>query len=230
MEGFVCLEKMEKLESFSPDDINFKEFVLKDIEPFPGYYSLTPQASDVQKPKYVFAGLKQGRACYEDEILRAFFAFRNKINYPLDANFGRFLIFNQFKPCIRIKVNDFEHVPEIIEHFKHEDLQFEPYKKFPATDTHIKVRKYNTFVEYEKGIFTGDDSDHYYIHVPVHHKWDDFTKIILTVKNSSNFTQFDAAQTSLYLKNEIVEFVRIYTKTFKREDFLRLKEEILKRI
>ncbi len=230
MEGFVCLEKMEKLESFSPGELKLKEFVLKDIEPFPGYYSQTPHVSDVHKPKYVFASVKQGKACYEDEILRAYYAIRDKIKYPFDANFGRFLIFNKFRPCIRIKVNDFEHVPEIIDYFKHEGIEFEPYEKFPATETHIKVRKYNTFIEYDKDIYTGDDPDHYYIHVPVHHKWDDFTRIINSVKNSSNYGSFDAAQTSLYLKNEIVEFIRIYTKSFEKTDFIRLKIDLLKRL
>jgi hypothetical protein len=230
MEGFVCLEKIEKLETFTHGDIKLKEFVLEGIDPFPGYYCDTPQNYDNQKPKYVFVGLKQGRACYEDEILRAFFSIRGKVSYSFEANFGRFLVFNKFKPCVRIKVKDFIHVPEIIELLKNAGVQFEPYEKFPASETHIKVRKYNTFVEITKGVYTGDDPDHYYIKVPVHLKWDDFETLIHSVKNSMDFGLFDAAQTSLYLKNEIVEFVRIYTKSFKKNDFACLKDEILKRM
>ena len=230
MEGFVCLEKIEKLETYAHGDIKLKEFVLKGIDPFPGYYFDTLQNIDDQKPKYVFAGLKQGKTCYEDDILRAFYSFRHKLNYSVEANFGRFRIFNKFRPCIRIKINDFTHVPEIIDRFKIAGVEFEPYEKFPAAETHIKVRKYNTFDEILKDVYTGDDPDHYYIKVPVHLKWDDFATLILSVKNSKEFGLFDAALTSLYLKNEIVEFVRIYTKSFKKNDFSCLKDEILKRM
>ena len=230
MKGFVCLEKQEKLIPFNFGDVKLKELVLTDANPFPGYYSETPGDPDSSKPKFVFVAMKQGKGCYEDDVLRATYSLKQKLNFDFDANYGRFLIFNNMKPCIRFRVNDYANVPEIIENFKNEGINFEPTKKVTPYDSNIKIRKYLTLTEIEKDIFSGDESDHYFIRIPKHLKWKEFVKLILSVRSSGDFGLFDAAQTSLYLKDEIIEFVRIYTKSFKDKDFKILKEELLKRL
>lgn len=230
MKGFVCLEKQEKLIPFTFGDIKLKELVLTDINPFPGYYSETPGDTDGLKPKFVFVAMKQGEGCYEDEVLRATCSIKQKLSFDFDANFGRFLIFNTMKPCIRFKVEDYASVPEIIENFKNEGIRFESAKKVTPYESNIKIRKYLTFKKIEEDIYTADDADHYYLKIPKHLKWKDFVDLILSVRGSGDFGVFDAAQTSLYLKDEIIEFVRIYTKSFKNEDFIILKEELIKRL
>ena len=85
-----------------------------------------------------------------------------------------------------------------------------------------------TFTHFAEAVYTGDKENHYYIKVHKKQKWAEFEKLILSIKGSKEFGTFDAAQTSLYVKNEIIEFVRIYTKSFKKDDFLKLKDEILK--
>lgn len=230
MKGFVCLEKQEKLIPFTFGDIKLKELVLTDSNPFPGYYSETPGDPDGSKPKYVFVAMKQGKGCYEDDVLRATCSIKKKLNFDFEANYGRFLIFNSMKPCIRFKVSDYANVPEIIEHFIVEGIQFEPAKKVSPYESNIKIRKYLTFNKIEEDIYSGDEKNHYFIRIPKHLKWKDFVELIISVRSSGDFGLFDAAQTSLYLKDEILEFVRIYTKSFNDEDFKVLKEELLKRL
>ena len=230
MKGFVCLEKQEKLVPFTFGNVKLKELVLSDVNPFPGYYSETPGDPDGSKPKFLFIAIKQGVGCYEDEVLRATYSLKQKLNFNFEANYGRFLILNTMKPCIRIRVDDYAIVPEIIENFKKEGIIFEPAKKITPYESNIKIRKYLTLKEISEDIFSGDDADHYYIKIPKHLKWKDFVDLITSVRSSGDFGLFDAAQTSLYLKNEIIEFVRIYTKSFKNEDFKVLKEELLKRL
>ena len=84
-----------------------KELVLTDVDPFPGYYSETP-GSDSLKPKMVFVAMKQVGGMYEDLILRAGLSIKEKANYKFEVNYGRFLLFNKMKPCVRIKIDDFE--------------------------------------------------------------------------------------------------------------------------
>lgn len=227
MEGFVCLEKQEKLEQLKIDNIKFKELVLSDTNPFPGYYSETP-GDELNKPKYAFAVIKQGEGCYEDLVLRAFYKIQKMLNYKFDANYGRITLHNKTQPCIRFKINDFLKVPELISLFIKEGIVFKNSEKISPYDSNIKIRKFMTFTNYAKDIYTGDKKNHYYIKVNKKQKWNNFAKLILSIKGSKEFGTFDAAQTSLYIKNEIIEFVRIYTKSFQKDDFLKLKDEILK--
>lgn len=228
MKGFVCLEKQEKLELLQIENIKFKELVLSDIDPFPGYYHDTHMIDDASKPKYAFVILKQNSGCYEDFILRAFYKIKNKTDYDFDASYGRISIQNKAKPCIRLKVSDYNKVTELISLFKEEGVIFEKTTKISSYQSNIKIRKFMTFTTYADDIYTGDKKNHYYIKIPTKQKWNDFAKTILSIKGSKEFGTFDAAQTSLYAKDEIIEFIRIYTTTFHKEDFIKLKDEILK--
>jgi len=226
MEGIVCLEKLEQLEQIKIEGVKLNELILSDSNPFPGYYSETP-GEEVNKPKYAFAIIKQGKGCYEDLVLRAFYKAQKEVNFKFDANFGRISILNKIKPCIRFTINDFSKIPELILLFKNGGIEFQKYEKIAPFNSNIKIRKYINFKDYADNIYTGDKENHYYIKVDKKQKWDDFAKTILSIKATKEFGTFDAAQTSLYAKDNIIEFVRIYTKSFKKEDFLKLKDEIL---
>ncbi len=230
MEGFVCIEKQEKLSLLKLENHKFKELVLSDTDPYPGYYSVTPVASEMGKPKYVFVAMKQGEGCYEDLVLRAACKIKKETNFEFDANYGRISLHNKIKPSLRIKIEDLSKVPELLSAFKTEGLRFESTSKTTPYVSTIKVRKFMTFSQYSKGIYSGDKKDHYYIQVSKKIEWKDFEKIIPKIKSSGTFGVFDAALTSLYLKDEIVEFIRIFTKSFKEKDFVKLRDEILKQI
>lgn len=230
MEGFTCIQKLENLEPFVPGDKKLKEFVLTDADPYPGYYSETPGKSKIQAPQYVFTALKTAKGCYEDDILRAGFKIKERTNIQFESIYGRLNIYMKVMPCIRIKIDDLSHIPRIIEEFKKEGVEFETDQKYDGADTFIKLRKYEIFTKMDEGIYSGVDNDHYYIKVPKYIEWDDFVQLIFSIRNSGDFGVFDAALASLCLKNEILEFIRIYTKSFKKDDFKILKDEIDKRI
>ncbi|MCF6365613.1 MAG: hypothetical protein L3J35_05360 [Bacteroidales bacterium] len=230
MEGFICLEKQERLVQFETGGKKMKELILSDANPYPGYYSETPADTQATKPKYIFAAMKQGDGCYEDIVLRAGFNLKNKVDYEFEANYGRISLFNKTKPCVRIKIDDLSKVPELIKLLKEEGIQFQPAEKVSPYDSIIRIRKHMSFNKLAEDVYSGDKENHYYIQVSEKLEWKDFEKLILSIKSSGDFGIFDAAQTSLYQKDEIIEFVRIYTKSFKTEDFVKLKDEICKRI
>lgn len=227
MKGIVCLEKQEHLEKLEIEGVKFKELILSDTNPFPGYYSETP-GDETNKPKYVFAIIKQGKGCYEDLVLRVFYKTKKEVDYNFDANFGRISILNKIKPCIRFTINDFSKIPELISLFKKGGIEFQKTEKLHPYESNIKIRKYMTFTPFAEDVYKGEKANHYYIKVHSKQKWDDFAKTILSIKATKEFGTFDAAQTSLYIKDGIEEFVRIYTKSLKKDDFIKLKNEILK--
>jgi len=230
MEGFICLEKQERLVQFETGSTKIKELILSDANPYPGYYSETPADTQATKPKYIFAAMKQGEGCYEDIVLRAAFKIKKILDYDFEANYGRISLFNKTKPCIRIKIDNLSKVPELIKLFNKEGILFQPAEKITPYDSLIRIRKYMTFTELSEDIYSGDKENHYYIQVPEKLEWKEFVKLIISIRSSGDFGIFDAAQTSLYQKNKIIEFVRIYTKSFKTKDFIKLKDEIFKRI
>ncbi len=229
MKGIVCLEKQESLELLKIEGVKFKELILSDTNPFPGYYSIIP-GEEKNKPKYAFALIKQGEGCYEDKVLRTFYKIKKEVDFNFDANYGRITIHNKTKPCIRFTINDFSKVQELILLFKNEGIKFQKSENVNTYKSNIKIRKFISFKEFAENIYTGNKENHYYIKVNRKQKWDEFAKTILSIKATKEFKTFDAAQTSLYTENEIIEFVRIYTESFKKEDFIKLRNEIIKHI
>lgn len=226
MEGFACLEKQEKLALYTEGG-KLKELVLQDVDPYPGYYSETPGIADTGKPKYIFAILKQSEGCYEDFVLRAACKLRNIVDYEFEMNYGRLSVLNKHLPCVRFKLYDLSKTLDLLEKLKAEEIEFEksfflkPYKSV------IKVRKYLTLTEYTKNIYAGTHINHYYFAVPEKLKWSDFVEMIVSIRGSGEFNSFDAAQISLYGKNDIKEFIRIYTEDFSKEDFCLFREKVL---
>jgi len=230
MEGFTCIQKLENLVPYSHGDIKLKEFVLTDANPYPGYYSETPGNTESMKSQYVFIALKFGKGCYEDDVIRAGFKIRERTAINFESIYGRFVIYTKVKPCIRIKIEDLSFIPILIEEFKKEGIEFDTDQKYSGADTHIKIRKFINYEKIDEGIYAGDEPDHYYIKIPRFLEWEDFVQMIFSIRNSGDFGVFDAALASLCLKNEIIEFIRIYTKSFEKEDFKVLKKEIDKRL
>lgn len=218
MEGFACLEKQEKL---ALPNIKTKEFILTDLSPFPGYYSVTP-GENSDKPQYVFIILKQGEGCYEDMVLRASCKLKKDIDFH--ANYCRLSILNKKVPAIRLKVNNLMDLPEILDKLKETGMTFESRTDVKPFESIIKIRKYVDLKEITAGVYSGQDADHYYLQVSAKAKWEDFYKMVQSVRGSGDYNSFDAAQLSLYRKNDIVEFIRIYTKSFNKEDFVKMRE------
>ena len=226
MEGFVCLEKQEKLALYIEGG-KLNDLVLKDVNPFPGYYSETPGVSNINKPKYIFIALKQGEGCYEDTVLRAMFNLKKFVDFDFEANYGRLSVLNKHLPCIRLKLNDLSKVTYLLDKFKAEGIKFEKTFSLKPYESIIKIRKYIIFNEFSEYVYTGAQKNHYYLEVPVKLEWNDFVKMILSIRGDGEFSSFDAAQISFYKKNGIKEFIRIYTKSFSKENFKLFRNRVL---
>lgn len=231
MEGFAYIEKTEQMSPFVLNNLNFKELVIKDSYSYPGYYSETPGENEKTIPDSLFVVLKNGTPRFDDQILRADSNIRKHVDYYFEINYSRITFLNIVTPCIRIRLKNSEHVPALIEELKNEGFVFEKHQDFKPYLSHIKVSKIIEFEDFTENVYKEKNFKNvYYVKVSKKIDWDSFVKIILSIRGTSQFKSFDAAHMSLYRKNGIQEFVRIYAKDFTIDDFEKFRVEFENKI
>ncbi len=226
MEGFACLEKKEKLALYT-DDGKLKELILKDVYPFPGYYQDIPMISYRNKLKYIFVALGINDGCYDDLVFRAACKLKRSLNYDFEVSYGSFSVLNRYLPCIRIELDDLSNTNDLLTKLRREGLKFEKVIDLKPYESRIKIKKYLSLSDYLPDIYKSSQEDFYYLAVPYKLDWNDFTKMIISIRGTRKFKDFDAAQISLYERDDIKEFIRIYTRVFEKKDFILFHKQVM---
>jgi hypothetical protein len=223
--GFII--KKEKLATFV-SEVRYPELVLEDIDPFPGFYDQHnhPTNEKEHKPRSVFIIFKEFDVCHEDEFIRKTAHLRSEHKIEFDAVLGTLTLFNKPIPCVRVFMDDYDLLRELIKHYKQMGLVFAPYKDVKPYQSLIKLRKYFEMDRMEKGIYhAADQHNTYYIEVPKFMGWDDFEQVSIAIRNNWDHKIYDAAQAAIYEKNGIVDMVRIYDKKISLQNLQYLQEK-----
>lgn len=211
MEGFGFIVKKEKLASLASDH-NYHELILEDIAPFPGFYDHfhVPNEQEL-KPRSLFFIIKGFDVCNEDQFVRKTIDIKKTFPHEFDAVLGQLELFNKIASCIRINLNNYGVLPELVEAYKQQGVVFYKHKNVKPYQSLIKLRKYYDMEKVDEGIYKDrDQACTYYLHMPVNVAWKDFETLTYTIKNNTSFSNFDAAQSSIYRKTGLMDFVRIY--------------------
>jgi hypothetical protein len=181
--------------------------LLESLQPFPGYHGST--VPDSLEPDSIFAITK---SLYSDEkIIRAIQSVKKTFKGNFDAAPGTITIQNQDYNFIRFKYLPYLMVGGVLQEFEKTGLEFKKKKTLSSFESILKVRKYFTLEETIDGIFKDlTDSNMFYLEIPVMLDWQTFEKITLSLKYNMDDKNFDAAQSSVYSKNGMIDFVRIY--------------------
>lgn len=223
--GFIV--KKEKLATFA-SEIRYPELVLEDLDPFPGFYDqyFLPANEKEHKPRSVFMILKVFDVCHEDEFIRKTMHLKSVHNIKFDAVPGNLILFNKPVPCIRVFMDDYNELRELINHYKQMGLLFAPHKDVKPYQSLIKLRKYFEMDRMEIGIYhAADQHNTYYIEVPKFMGWDDFEQVSIAIRNNWDHKIYDAAQAAIYEKSGIVDMVRIYDKKISLQNLQYLQEK-----
>ena len=223
MEGFACHTIEEEIASFP--ECSKKIMILINENPLPGFFSCLPMDT-TKVPHMFFLPIKTNLGCIEEKIWRINIELKKEKYKCFEATYSYLTLFNIESPCIRLDMTELKDVHKIIEKFENVGIVFKKYKKIKSYKSIIKVRQFLKLTDFVSGVYKGEKEDYYYIEVPGKLKWDNFYKMILSIRGSRKFNNFDAIQTSFYRKDKINEFVRVYTKSFKEEDFIKLKDEL----
>ena len=223
--GFII--KKEKLTTLV-SIVHYPELVLEDLDPFPGFYDqyFASLNKIEQKPRSVFLIMKVSDVCREDEHIRMTMRLKREHDIKFDAVPGNLILYNKPTPCIRVFMDDYNQIRELINHYKEMGLVFAANKDVKPYQSLIKLRKYFEMERMDKGIYHATDQHNtYYIEVPKFLKWDDFEQVSITIRNNWDHKLYDAAQAAIYEKKGIVDMVRIYDKKIDLHNLQYLQEK-----
>lgn len=223
--GYIL--KKEKLTTFETEH-HFAELILEDLDPFPGFYDhfFLPASEKDIKPRALFLILKEFDVCHEDQFIRMTMHIKHEHNIKFDAALGNVQLFNQPAPCIRLNMNDYNVLPQLVSHYKSLGLKFQSTKKISAFQSLIRLRKFFHIEVIEPGIYKDlEQADTFYLRMPGFITWDDFETATNIVRSNVDQKVYDAAQAAIYEKSVIVDMVRIYCKKTEIEHLRDLKNK-----
>ena len=203
------------------------KLILENQEPYPGYNDTS--IPDRLEPDSIFAITKLQ---YNDErMYRAIAAVRKAVSYDFDGAAGTLTYQNKGYNCVRFKRLPYKHVGEILSLFEKKGIEFLKARKTDAFQSIIKVRKFFSVKEIADGIYQDtDDKEITYLKIPLLLRWPTFEKITMNIKYNMDDSVWDAAQTSMYYKSGLMDFVRIYDKDSCQGKLLHIREKYLEAI
>lgn len=223
--GFVI--KKEKISNLETDH-HFSELILEDVDPYPGFYDHyhVPMNEKEQKPRSLFAVIKNNSLDQMDDFIRTTGNIKKETGLEFDAVMGLLELQNQTMACIRINMEEYEPLPEIIHQYSNRGFEFLANRSIKPYISLISLRKYMTMDKISEDIYKDAEmSNIYYIKVDKYLKWEHFERISIMIRNNWHHKIYDAAQSGIYSREGVVELIRIYDRDTNIELLKYLKEK-----
>lgn len=226
--GFLI--KKETLTSFD-SDYKYSEMILEDMDPYPGFYDHfhIPISEEEKKPRSIFAVTKDLSFEQMNDFIRISGVIKSNWPVKFNAVIGRIDFQNSLVNCIRIYMENYAQLPQLIQLYKNHGIAFQPAKSIRPYNSLIYIWKYYVLEEIVPQIYRDNElKDTYYFTVSKHVNWKTFEAISTSIRNNNNHKVYDAAQAGYYSHEGIIELVRIYDQkaTLDNLVFLREKYEI----
>jgi len=226
IETIGSISKRETLASIEASFCN-GALVLENKIPFPGYYHSTIPDKQGLNPRSIFLMTKKFH--HEEEIMRLNHAVQQEFHNPLDTTVGEVSLFNENRPCIRIKnIDSYERISKIVEHYRNHNIHFLKYRRVRPYSCQIKIRKYFALTSPEPGFYNdARDGNMCYFQIPTYLKWDDFEKLTIDLKRNMNYNKFDVAKGTIYRENCLIDMIRVYDAQMDFEKIKTIKERYI---
>jgi hypothetical protein len=200
------LGTIEKKELLGP--VGYTDLVLESFEPFPGYHGTT--VPDTMKPRSLFIITRS--KYIEEKIIRITQKIKKDHNFEFDGTPGLVTLYNMLNPCIRLKdLKSYERVPDIIQAYKDEGIEFMTNRKIEPFCGIIKVKKYFLLEPLSDDIFYDAEDRHiFYFSIPAQLRFNQFEKITMEIKQNMEDHNFDVALGTIYRKYGLIDLIRVY--------------------
>ncbi len=226
IETIGTISKKETLASLE-DEFSDKYLVLENLHPFPGYYHKTVPDTKSMNPESIFIITKRNYS--EEKIFRATNTVRKQFKDNFRAAPGKVTVFNIGKPCIRIKqLGDYKMLPQLLEEYKKQGIEFVKHKKVPPYEGLIKIKKFFLLNDSGKGYYLDTrEPNMCYFEIPQHIRWSEFERITIDIKQNTDNNKFDAALGTLYKGGSLIDIVRIYDEHIDSDKIGKIKKRFL---
>lgn len=203
IETIGTIEKKESLAVVGYDDM-----VLESLHPFPGYHGTTVPDSEVPRSLFFVTRSKYT----EEKVIRIIQNIKNKKKIGFDGSPGLITLFNMQVPCIRIRdIKSYDVVPELLQAFKDEGLEFMTSRKVEPYTGIIKIKKYFLLDAVSNCTFKDiEDPAMQYFTIPIQLRFNQFEKMTIDIKRNFEDNKFDAALGTFYRRTGLVDVIRIY--------------------
>jgi len=227
--GTACITRKYMLTRLNFDD-DFKYLILNSGNA-QGYYSRGNFLHDQKKSKdfHLFLVVKKNVFCFQDIIYRENLKISRDFKCNLHMNPAHIKYENKPAAAIRIRPIDIEHIDAIIESLSEQGIEFVKNKKVDPFETVTFYKKYIEFKELQEGVYQDNSVNaRYFIKIPGLVSYDEFVKIMNSIKHTTKFKMFDHFLTQLYYNNKIIDFAGIYSKNCQLDKFEEFKQELIK--
>lgn len=227
IESFGFIIKKETI-SLLASEYKFTELILEELDPLAGFYDHfhIPLKEEEKKPRSIFAITKEISFEQMDDFIRMNAAIKKDFKARFDAVMGRLDLQNSLVTCIRIYMDDYAALPDLIEQYKLSGIIFLPTRSVKEYSSLINIRKYMVIKQIHPSIYMDTElKDTYYFTVKNYVTWPKFESITTSIRMNSEHKVYDAAQAGIYNHNGIVEMVRIYDPKATVEHLAYLKEK-----
>ena len=212
-EGITCISTKLEVARF-PRSKELRYLVLES-DPRPGYYS---KGNFPENKKHVFDHhlyllIKNPVSCFQDVVLRYSAKLNTKSELPVHVFPGQMTFLNMDYQCIRVRTSDIDQMPELIADLKTYGISFLKDRKVNPFVSSIQYKNYIVFKEMYEGIYQNKLKPHrFFIKMPGFIDFDAFSNIIQQVKDNCDFHLFDASHASIYYRDSVLDFARIYSR------------------
>jgi len=226
MAGLTCFSmKIDMASSPLSESLNC---LVLESDPDPGYYSKNnfPENKHVHD-WHLFLPLKKQVACFQDIILRNIPRLTKLFKVRLRIAPGQVIVKNKSHACIRVNVENKDILPKLIEEFKKLGVKFLSSKKIENYSSLIYYKKYIEFEKLDEGIFQErGNPNQFFFRIPELIDFDRFIEGMESIKFSCNFHLFDSSLASLFVKDDVWDFVGIYSEHCDKNRFKELQNHI----
>ncbi len=226
MAGLTCFSMKIDMAS-SPLSKSLNCLVLES-DPKPGYYSKNnfPENKHVHD-WHLFLPVKKQIACFQDIILRNVPLLTKQFNIRLRIAPGQVVVKNKSHACIRVNVENKDILPKLVTEFKKLGIKFLPSKTIESYNSLIYFKKYIEFEELDKGIYQDKENpNQFFFKIPKPIEFDTFLAGMESIKFSCNFHLFDSSLVSLFVKDDVWDFVGIYSEHCDKNRFKELQHHL----
>ena len=227
--GYIIKE--ESLASYLEGEF-FKELVLEVKQPYPGYYCSDDLPNSKKSiPSYLFFIIKPFKSFSDSKIIRITQKIKKTFNYEFDACSGMVSLFNINNSSIRIKSNDYKMIPQLIEAYKKNGVEFVKNKKVEQYSSMITINKFFSLIYLKDGVYRSiGEPEFRYTKLPHEIEWDLFYKATKNIKHNYDFKNYDFALAAILGKSGYIDFVRVYSEDYSKINLALLRQKYTEEI
>ncbi len=214
IEGYICFaERLDlALSPFSTKD----SVLILESDPEPGYFSKNGFPENLAKASdhHLYILTKHPVTCFQDWVIQHSFKVREELNLNLHISPGQLTFINKSHNCLRIRTREVESIKPFLKDLEKLDIEFVKHSKHVQPyNSVVHFKKHAELTPLEEGVYADvNDKNRHFIKVPKSLDFEDFETVVEKIKNNCGFNMFNAAYATLPRRNEVMNFIALYSK------------------